>query len=288
MPDRDHIRSGAFIAVGLFVLSILGWGTVSLIDQRSDHNERTAIEAHYEQQKTAADIQRKCAPLDPHSAGICINEHLAAQEKSRLQNEDHRAQQEMALASIWLWALAAIQALIAIVGIYYIRLTLMETRHLGQAELRAYLSCEGGEYSAENSRLQCCAIVKNYGQSPATSISATYRLAIRQFGEDGNPEITEIEGVTLRGSAPPIPANATARVPLNIPWSKIEEVDYMFRDDVGRTEVWFRIWGELRWKDVFGLTQELDFQLTPRTLVKDGEPGKMSADNAEPYSKREN
>src|SRR5690606_5697680 len=99
-----------FVLAGLFVAGVAIWGTLDLHSQRQDHRNTGSIEAHHEQQKTAANIQNECAPLDPQAANICINEHLAAQEESRLQNEDHRAQKEMALASFWLWVLGAIQA----------------------------------------------------------------------------------------------------------------------------------------------------------------------------------
>lgn len=284
----------AIIALGLTLLASQG---------NSQQAERTALEVQPEpdiEHASPAPFGDQGAEDNPKLIERVVDElggikgaildleaKIEISESSDSTQHDIRilhAQENMALWAMWLFVATLGTIATAGVGIFYVRQTLMETRRLGQAEIRAYLSCEGGEYSAEESRMQCCAIVKNYGQSPATSISATYRLAIRHFGDDWNPTITEIEGVTLKGSAPPIPASATASVPLNIPWHKIEEVDQLFRDEVGRERVWFRIWGTLKWEDVFGLVQELEFQLTPRTLPDEYGPGKMAADNAELYS----
>lgn len=158
------------------------------------------------------------------------------------------------------------------------------TRDIGEKQVRAYLSCERGEYRSRAAFLDCRAIFKNYGQSPAQNIEVDFSLVFRQFGDLGQIENCEIKGFPQIGSMPIIAPGAIERIPLYIPWEKIEEMDFLFRDTVGREAVWFRIRGKLSWMDVFGKSQKIEFQLTPQSVPGILGFGRMSADNAEAYT----
>lgn len=136
-------RDVAFVFAGLLVAIISVWGTIDLCSQRQNHHESSSAEAAHKQKITDTNIQRECSPLDFNESLACIYEHFDAQEKEKLQNEDARAQQEMALGSFWLWILGVIQALIAVGGIYYIASTVSiatASNDILRAEQRAWLS----------------------------------------------------------------------------------------------------------------------------------------------------
>ncbi|WP_404405457.1 hypothetical protein [Pelagibacterium halotolerans] len=128
MSQSNRIRDLAFAVVFIAVAMLGLLGTTYLLQQSEQDERRAGAAAWNQQQITANNIQIECLPLGPRGAQPCINRHLAVERERQLQEEETQAQKDVGRATVWLWGLASIQALIGIGGIYYIARTLDETR----------------------------------------------------------------------------------------------------------------------------------------------------------------
>lgn len=120
---------------------------------------------------------------------------------------DNPAQATMAWASI----IAGLAAFVAAVLLW---LTLRETRLIGQAQARAYVSCTGGEYAIfKSGGIDIRFDLKNNGQSPAKNCTVSVRALLPEIIRDENGER--------------IPAT-----PIYSEWAKSKPVNvYMARDE---------------------------------------------------------
>lgn len=121
--------------------------------------------------RTDEDIEIVCLSRDTIEAAIkCAtqqkNQSYKANEEHRA-NHDLTAQRAMARYAWWMVFIAFASLLAAIGGIYYLRKTLFETRRIGQAEVRAYLSIVIGSYSISGNDIRFTVGVTNNGQSPS-------------------------------------------------------------------------------------------------------------------------
>jgi len=156
------------------------------------------------------------------------------------------------------------------------------TERIGEAQVRAYLSCVRGEYAVEFSaqHFRCTLVAKNNGQSPATDISATYDLTFADVDEMGHEGPTpRISGITPLGAVDPIPAGVEGEIPLNMSMLDISERSDSFTSRIGKIDFPFWIFGKLSWKDVFGKLQTIDFTLTSGDMPNGDTPGTLSAAN---------
>lgn len=94
---------------------------------------------------------------------------------------DNPAQATMAWASI----IAAVAAVIAAVLLYC---TFRETRRIGQAQVRAYLVCSGGDFIVGERSVYITVNVANKGQSPAVRCFVRARLSAPEIVGEGNNE----------------------------------------------------------------------------------------------------
>jgi len=188
-----------------------------------------------------------------------VSEERAAQSKepSQTDKSDLEAQQAMAVwAQAMFWATLA-TVFVAIVGVIYVRRTLLESRRIGQSEVRAYLYCSGGHYIAGRSRLDVRIAIENMGGSPSPSCIIKIRVLA-----------VTIKGDTYVGP-PVIPTEYKTATP--IPVHKVAEGSYLtFRSGDISDAMLARYHSGiaelvaeclLEWTDVFGDSQTASFAL---------------------------
>lgn len=194
-------------------------------------------------------------------------------DKPSTEEKDLEAQQSMASAA-WFTTYAAwgtaIISFLALIGlsltVYYARKATHETRRIGRAQVRAYLSCIGGKFCASEDRLVVRPEFRNVGQSPAQNI-----------------RIVKLELVQREPDSPDILPNLISDL-----WFKTSMHENIFIEDIapgaadnGCTEyeiteamlekpalVWgpigdilWHVEGEIEWFDVFSHRQTLPFIL---------------------------
>ena len=123
-------------------------------------------------------LQNHQRPIDPSPAinGIerAIRDPIAADDTPQSQRENEHEKRDLeAREAFWaplmFWAsIGTVGA--AVIGVFYVRTTLLEIRRIGRAETKAYLSIEGDGYIA----VQGCITIKfkiaNCGNSPAREV----------------------------------------------------------------------------------------------------------------------
>jgi hypothetical protein len=177
MSDRD--RSGFFKAVTtVFIVVLIAIALKATWDLSASHTaySQTADQKAQDYAESAQDrISRTCVELSPAESAECIREIIETTKEAQTAQHDLAAQRSMALwAAAMFWATVS-TVVVAAIGIYYVRNTLMETRRIGQAQVRAYLADDGfnvGWAKADDGRPivdNIEAIWKNTGLSPALS-----------------------------------------------------------------------------------------------------------------------
>lgn len=195
-------QSAPFIVVivGLLIVGVLAFELASDRERTRYEQQRTADYA----QNAEAHIQRTCVGMDAVAQAVCIREIVKATNEHQRAERDLSAQQEMARWALYMLIATVATVIVTGVGVYYVRRTLAESvratnaavdaakaglkaneiaedaailgRRMGQAQVRAYLSCVGGSFSAYRGFLTLAFSARNTGQSPAMQCFINYRV----------------------------------------------------------------------------------------------------------------
>lgn len=90
-------------------------------------------------------------------------------DRTQRENRNLQAQEDMALWAMWMFIATILTVVVAAIGILYVRRTLLETRRLGQAQVRAYVVAKGGTFNVTEKCIEYLINFRNVGQSPATN-----------------------------------------------------------------------------------------------------------------------
>lgn len=209
MDKENRNRKVAFALAALFVLIVGIIGHIQLLQQQAQTDATARNAANHEAQLDENLARCYTLPFDQQS--ICIRNSYDAYRTTERAEENLTAQQYIAKTGFWLWSIGAIQALVAVVGIYFIALTLDaskaavaaanrtadEAKRIGEAQTRAYMSVEEifvsiqkndkgiinyGEF-APTFEIK----FSNTGNSPALSFSCDVRVFYVHF-RHANPE----------------------------------------------------------------------------------------------------
>jgi len=216
-------------------------------DQRHGSN-KDAAESHY---SGSADnrFYRDCfVPFDVSATVECIADEIEAQHQTYTDQHDLNAQQDMELWARGMLWLAGATFVASVIGVVYVRNTLLESRRTSKAELRAYVMLEGidaKEVSAsESDKTDVRFFVrwKNAGQTPARRIR--WDINWRVF-EDAFPEDFDWPPASNGGQSATIgPGQVSHDISQLIPGADLGNVK--FKDD------WFLLmWGWIEYFDVF-------------------------------------
>lgn len=161
----------------------------------------------------------------------------------------------------WVMAFAGLIATVASVwALFYLRRTLHETRRIGQAQVRAYLSIASGTYSIYSGILILKADVRNTGSSPSRSGTLNWRVEHIGF-ETQAGQITKINRVSRAEDTPFASVQAEGSV-------GDVEVRFSTDDGIGNDlfdrRIPFVVKGALQWTDVFGVVCHEPFSLVSR------------------------
>jgi hypothetical protein len=158
-------------------------------------------------------------------------------------------------------------------GVYYVARTLDATRdavkaanktadeakRIGEAQVRAYLSCQGAKYEISSDWVTCEVTIHNHGQSPAIwsqisgQIVTRTKAAIRSGGGFTRSELSS-------GRGPTIPAGGDGT--MFMAWSH-GQIGEEAQTDLFRRGRHFDIRCRIEWLDVFDQKLALDFVLDP-------------------------
>lgn len=177
MPDiswRKGIAALAIIALAALTAASLFyvWSQKAELDRSYQDYQSKAAEKQDNAADKAADYCKGIIARGPLLK--CAVNQLKAYNQQDSRDQDLKAQQDMAFWAEWLFYVTVIfgsvGAVLTIIGIWYVRNTLLEIRRIGEAEIRAYISCLGGNFEFDPQKLIINVKLKNTGQSPTSPI----------------------------------------------------------------------------------------------------------------------
>lgn len=310
MPSRNWdgqlapfiVLIGGLAAIALVAFTLIYSKGYQAADQRNEAENaaRNTAQQHY---------QECVAKLTAQEALECYQRAEKAARDDQRADQDLNAQREMAdWAEGMLWAsvtLGVTTIIITGLGVYYVRRTLAESvratnaaveaakagqkaneiaedaavlaRRLGQAQVRSYLSCIGGKFSAYRGFLMLTFSVRNTGQTPAMQCFINYRVRwfSSETGEIWLPE-KQVEAFFIGAGL-----QETTGGYLSVKDGLTAEMGESFRTED------MIVSGEcvMKWTDIFGtdFTQHFFFhEIGESQTDKDRRSGELKATNVRP------
>ena len=182
-----HGKNAASAGVQAFCAAAL-LGTCGLIwalgSTSAHESEQRASEPHMHTLAMSEQMIRDCQRVEPSATFDCLRARVEASSLAARADQDLVAQQRLSLAAAYAAIAALVTAAIAAVGLWYLRETLAtwrvsvaETRRIGEAQVRCYLSVAKVvvDFTDHRAPLVSCKIV-NSGQSPALATTWRTRL----------------------------------------------------------------------------------------------------------------
>lgn len=181
-PDLDRkittqqVLVGSFIGVAILLVTALWFqpNSPTLLEVRKSQTKQKCTQSRQANGENAESVTGSTQgtyewSCDPESeTGYQQND---AKDKAQTSTDaDLLAQERVAY---WTRIIAALTALgIGILGwtLYETRAVAGITRNIGEAQVRAYLSCIGGEWCIDGEKLVIRPEFKNFGQSPAVNL----------------------------------------------------------------------------------------------------------------------
>jgi hypothetical protein len=257
MPDS--LRNGTVTVIVLLVALFAVWTLFvwQASQQKSYYQEKAQAVANDSAQRTDERIKRTCIKeTSPALIAKCVQNAIETSRSDQRAEYDLEAQRQMADWTLGVLGLSILTLGVSVFGIYYVRQTLMETRRIGQAEVRAYVTCESARFEVTPMGLSVKPIFHNTGNSPTSTMKIMAGL------KAGNTLSAIVDGRTLKfenellGSAPSL-ASGEKRNGF-ISWHD-ERFEEAYINERGLLH--FGADAIVQWVDVFGSTCESEFSL---------------------------
>lgn len=139
-------------------------------------------------------------PVSIVTAFKCLINSVDANREAQRSNYDLRAQQEMAR---WAYVIALLTigslvissgGLIALlISLNQTRTAIGNTREIGEAQTRAYLTCTGAEYEVWSDHIFITVLMENKGQSPASKVRLEATATLAKWKDNANPGDRSLE-----------------------------------------------------------------------------------------------
>lgn len=191
----------------------------------------------------------------------CYKNPAETSRSEERAQQDLNAQREMAnWAEGMLWAsLASVFA--TLVGIVYVRKTLIETRRIGQAQVRAYLSCKAADYGIEDDWFQCTVVIANSGQSPALDVRLSAGIATKMSALNNATSSYELTNrLSKKATWEMGIIQAGSEEPGTLLWAG-DDIDADMMDRLKDPAGTFDIVCRVTWRDVFDNWHGITFSL---------------------------
>jgi len=252
-----------FAAIIFLLMAANGVYSSFYANRESYRSEKTQTER--ERQKATEEMAARCnVLLDPsHTLRGCLARELEAYEKKANTDKDLEAQQDMAFWAQAVFWLTAIGAAISAFGIYFVWLSLRQTRQaistdreVGHAQVRAYLSIE-----TETPILNPASIpkhefkIENTGQSPAYSVAyiAGFRLLDEQLTDLNGQLAVVAEGQEM----PKISLGSSRSMTVEAVGTELISSGDLAKILDGEKHMYF--FARVFYRDVFGQSHETSF-----------------------------
>jgi len=152
MPRSEWLRNLAIVTVAASSIVLLVNVPLSIWEQydRSSHWYREYQEQTQHYKKESADkIAGLCEHVVPANPALrdCLLKGIEAYQQDDTSKQDLKAQQDMAYWALWLLIVSAVGLVVSVGGLWTLlhslkqtRIAIRDTRELGEAQMRAYVS----------------------------------------------------------------------------------------------------------------------------------------------------
>lgn len=280
MPRGDrNERPTPLVATGFCALALIGVSLlIFFLGALSGEQQNRADTAYRYQESAKESAQRACVGADPSRVFECVIEKVETAQAAAQSEQDLAAQQQAAWAGMLssVWSLGALAA--TILGLYWIKGTLdasrasiSETRRIGEAQTRAYLSVVRADFVFNSIDLRQMGRplfetklhLSNSGQTPAVNVSYCCEAQIRIWKE--RDSIPPFKGYKLQNFVNNVAANVERPEKViyhgiaNIWLSYQEAWEAIGEDTVFGEFPMLVIYGTIFYDDVFEQTFKSDF-----------------------------
>lgn len=298
--DRNGYIALVICAVAVFILITGAITGLILGEYAKVHQTNAAYQQNGERDRDAAsqEISKACFDADFAVFSKCISEKVASYYKQQATNQDLQAQQDMAFWAAALFMLGIAQVVLSGVGIFFIWRSLRlnrdavtaavesntVTREIGEAQVRAYLTCKEGTYTINpfGIGIRIESIILNSGQSPAVQIKVTASLIVL----DNPPKQGKTAVNDLNRFGPKVFSglvlSAGNSKPVNLNWTS-DEIDEALISAVKFGTSIFLVEANINWSDVFQGTGSASYIMVPEartgTTAAPQDTGALAAHN---------
>ena len=299
----------ALVALTVLVFMVAITTALVLSEYAKVHSSNAAYQQNAERDRRIAseEIAGACADRTGEAFRLCIADRMEAYYRDQVTNEDLRAQQDMAF---WAAALFISSTTLTAIGIWLLYMTLSatqqtlieagkttdaanrtieETRRIGEAQVRAYLSCTGASFIISGQMCKLGIDIQNFGQSPAREATVFGAVIAPNVNSKNSDDIflrSNTNSFELFEIAATMMGNGTLLFPLP------------FGADVCRSlvagDLILAAECQVNWMDVFDRWQTIDFYLTEgesEIISHTDHPslrkGTMKASNAKPTQSKD-
>ncbi|MEA2818909.1 MAG: hypothetical protein QOJ86_913 [Bradyrhizobium sp.] len=136
------------------------------------------------------------------------------------------------------------------------------SRQVGEAQVRAYLSCEGASYTITDSYVSCDVRIRNHGQSPAVWTEIRAHMVTETFGmrADGTTGTKFVLSEFFSTEGPTIAAGNIGTIFIAFLHGQMGENAH---EAVWSQGKFFDVRCRISWRDVFNKTQAQEFVIHP-------------------------
>jgi len=296
-------RGGLFTAVTTFFVATVGILTVLAIWDGAASYTKHRLEAQHHASEYAAksqeSIEQCTALVNGADIAECVSQVVSASREHERGERDLGAQRDMAQWTWWLLVASWLGLGITLAGVIYVALTLQATRdavaaanrtadeakRIGEAQVRAYLSCVSARFKIDRHCLYIFINLRNYGQSPSFGCEVNGELRVWHYVRIGQRKFdVDSSKCLFEGIGPMISAGAEGEAVVVI--SNVEIGDE-YHDGILANTMNIIIGGTIKWADVFDTKSAVNFSLIPdnksRVVADNGEVNGI----LEPYNSGE-
>ena len=257
-----------------YVAAGIGIGVVlSLLVAFALHNYQRASECSYYSAEPHCQNATEDSPsvrLTPPQRDYRPSPDPYPERKEWREERDLQAQGKMAEWAFWAVVAAFVSVFVTGIGVVLVAFTLEasrdavtaanrtanEAKRIGEAQVRAYLSCEGAKYTVDSHWFSCHVTIRNHGQSPAIWTEITGGMTIIKEGVSGKGAV-----VSTRKNSTPGPTVAAGQpAEIFLVWTHADMGDGGHKAIWERTGI-FDLTCRLDWEDVFGEKHSSSFWL---------------------------
>lgn len=262
----------------MILVALLGWGIYST---GLKLGETKAKNTHYSSsyaRHAANQIRRTCLTGEGGDIAECVTEVITTTNEHERAQDDLEAQTKMALWAFWMLVATVVMAAITALGVIFVWQTLKatqkmaeDTRDIGEAQVRAYVTCRDGDFRITPHGVQCNIPIENVGQSPALRVRANCIIEYVDQPNQGNkrldilcgiseaisPNGTEIAGsyCNVKGDPGVIYTSRTPEKPLPEISENAAEVL------LSRSALFLTAQVTIGWTDVFDVRRNITFEM---------------------------